>query len=64
MYVERLPQNADQKWVKDVFGHFGCVRYVNVPRFKATNKIKGFAFVEFNDPEDVKKACDVSAFKS
>lgn len=59
MYVERLPPNADPKWVKDVLGQFGLITYVNVPRFKATNRIKGFAFVEFESPEGVKKACDV-----
>lgn len=58
LYVEKLPQNANEKWVKDVLGQFGPITYVNVPRFKATNKIKGFAFVEFENTEGVNNACE------
>ncbi|XP_054719759.1 la-related protein 7-like [Uloborus diversus] len=58
IYVERLPSYADQKWVKDVFEHFGHVDYVNVPQYKISHKIKGFAFVEFQDSESVQRACD------
>ncbi|UYV72511.1 hypothetical protein LAZ67_9003466, partial [Cordylochernes scorpioides] len=39
-------------------GYFGTVEYVSIPRYKKNNKIKGFAFVEFDNPESAKKALD------
>ncbi|GBN74085.1 La-related protein 7 [Araneus ventricosus] len=58
LYVEKLPPHADHKWIKDVFERFGRVDYINIPRYKVSNKMKGFAFIEFSDPESVKKACE------
>ncbi|CAL1286637.1 unnamed protein product [Larinioides sclopetarius] len=58
LYVEKLPSHADHKWIKDMFERFGRVDYINIPRYKVSNKIKGFAFIEFSDPESVKKACE------
>ncbi|XP_015903561.1 la-related protein 7 isoform X2 [Parasteatoda tepidariorum] len=57
LYVEGLPHYADLKWIKNVFDHFGTVEYINIPRFNVSHKIKGFAFIEFSNPESVKKAC-------
>ncbi|GFW00207.1 la-related protein 7 [Trichonephila clavipes] len=58
LYVEKLPPYADQKWIRDVFERFGRVDHVNIPRFNISNKIKGFAFVEFGEPESIEKACE------
>lgn len=58
LYVEKLPPYADQKWIRDVFDRFGRVDHVNIPRFNISNKIKGFAFIEFGEPESVEKACE------
>ncbi|GFT17358.1 la-related protein 7 [Nephila pilipes] len=58
LYVEKLPPYADQKWIRDVFERFGRVNHINIPHFNISNKIKGFAFVEFGEPESVEKACE------
>ena len=35
--------------------------YVSLPRFKTTNQLKGFAFIEFGAKEEAKKAVEVFA---
>ncbi|GIY05298.1 la-related protein 7 [Caerostris extrusa] len=57
LFVDNLPPHANHDWIKTKFQCFGEVDYINIPRFKS-NKIKGFAFIEFRDPESVKKACE------
>jgi La-related protein 7 len=57
IYVERLPPNADQQWIRSIFETYGRVVYVKVPRFRHNNNIMGFAFVEFDSSEAVEKAC-------
>lgn len=56
---EHLPPNATIEWVTNVFSEFGTVSYVSLPKFKDPNKIKGFAFVEFDEPESVVRAVKV-----
>ena len=50
-FKEHLPSDATIEWVTKVFSEFGTVAYVSLPKFRDGVKIKGFAFVEFNDPE-------------
>ncbi|GAV04147.1 hypothetical protein RvY_14470-2 [Ramazzottius varieornatus] len=59
LYVENLPPTADIDWVTSRFAVFGDVVYVSLPRFNTPpkNAIKGFAFVEFKEPEGVEQAC-------
>lgn len=54
-----MPSNATIEWVTNVFSEFGTVSYVSLPKFKDPNKIKGFAFVEFQKPESAVKAIKV-----
>lgn len=53
---ENIPNHADHEWLKSKFSVFGAVQYVSLPRFKALNAIKGFAFIEFDSPDAVQKA--------
>ena len=56
IYVERLPANADQHWIRSTFGSFGRIEYIKIPHFRHNNNIMGFAFIEFSEPEDAQKA--------
>lgn len=57
VYVEGFSVHTDHKWIQSVFENFGKINYISLPRFKSTNKPKGFAFVEFDTPREARKAC-------
>lgn len=58
IYVEQLPPDAQHDWLREVFSAYGKVAYVSVPKYRATGKIKGFAFVEFDTPEEANKTLE------
>ncbi|XP_036144005.1 la-related protein 7-like [Monomorium pharaonis] len=55
IYVQNLPPGADHDWLISAFSKYGTVDYVSIPRYKSNNKIKGFAFVEFDTPSHAQK---------
>ncbi|RUS79328.1 hypothetical protein EGW08_012913 [Elysia chlorotica] len=59
IYVEYLPSHATHMWVKQVFSQCGRVEYVSLPTYKTSKQIKGFAFVEFEKPEEAERACSM-----
>jgi len=59
MWQEQLPPDAQHDWLREVFSAYGKVAYVSVPKYRATRKIKGFAFVEFDTPEEANKTLEV-----
>lgn len=58
IYVQNLPFDADHETLITVFSHYGKVVYVSVPRYKSNKKIKGFAFVEFDTPQEAQKCLE------
>ncbi|KAK2579111.1 hypothetical protein KPH14_001282 [Odynerus spinipes] len=61
VYVQNLPPDANHDWLSSTFSQYGNVTYVSIPHYKNNKKIKGFAFVEFDTPEEAKKC--IKAFK-
>ncbi|XP_061158278.1 la-related protein 7 [Syngnathus typhle] len=59
VYVELLPKDVTHSWIEKVFSKCGTVVYASIPRYKTTNDPKGFAFVEFENPEQAKKAVEM-----
>ncbi|KAK3732343.1 hypothetical protein RRG08_055926 [Elysia crispata] len=59
IYVEYLPSHATHMWVKQIFSECGKVEYVSLPTYKTSKQIKGFAFVEFEKPEEAERACSM-----
>ncbi|PNF30606.1 hypothetical protein B7P43_G06138 [Cryptotermes secundus] len=58
IYVEQLPLDAQHEWLKEVFSAYGKVAYVSLPKYRSSGKIKGFAFVEFDTPEEANKTLE------
>ncbi|XP_039275958.1 la-related protein 7-like [Nilaparvata lugens] len=56
IYVENIPAKTDHDFLSVVFSVYGEIDYVSIPRFKISKKNKGFAFIEFKEPESVEKA--------
>ncbi|XP_049577363.1 uncharacterized protein [Syngnathus scovelli] len=59
VYVELLPKDVTHSWIEKVFSKCGTVVYAGIPRYKTTNDPKGFAFVEFENPEQAQKAIEM-----
>ncbi|XP_073949506.1 la related protein 7 [Choristoneura fumiferana] len=55
IYVESIPVSASREWLARVFSDYGNVAYISLPKFKNSQKIKGYGFIEFNKPEDAQK---------
>ncbi|XP_046740182.1 la-related protein 7 [Diprion similis] len=64
IYVQRLPLNADHEWLSNVFSQYGKVAYVSIPRYKSNKRIKGFAFIEFDEPSSAVKCIEAFREKS
>lgn len=58
LYVGGLPDDVDIKLLKSMFSAFGDVVDINLPMDYTTNKHKGYAFVEYQWPEDAADAID------
>ncbi|XP_069680671.1 la-related protein 7 [Periplaneta americana] len=58
IYVEQLPPDAQHDWLTEVFSGYGKVAYVSIPKYRTSGKIKGFAFVEFETPEEANKTLE------
>jgi La-related protein 7 len=58
-FQEQLPPDAQHDWLREVFSAYGKVAYVSLPKYRTSGKIKGFAFVEFDTPEEANKTLEV-----
>ena len=58
IYVGGLAEEVDEKVVKAAFIPFGDISEVQIPLDYQTEKHRGFAFVEFELPEDAQAAID------
>ena len=45
--------------LKKQFEQFGDVSYISLPKFKSSDDLRGFAFIEFSEKESAKKAIEV-----
>lgn len=58
LYVGGLADEVDANILRDAFSAFGDILDVNLPMDYAKQKHKGFAFIEFQSPEDAADAID------
>lgn len=62
VYVQNLPPGADHEWLTSIFKTYGTVAYVSIPRYKTNRKIKGFAFIEFDNSNSANNCMQVNFF--
>ncbi|CAK1549432.1 unnamed protein product [Leptosia nina] len=55
VYVESIPVTASREWLERVFSDYGQVAYISLPKFRNSQKVKGFGFIEFARPQDAQK---------
>lgn len=58
LYVGGLPDNIDVNILKTAFSPFGDISDVSIPIEYSSQKHKGFAFIEYQLPEDAADAID------
>lgn len=58
LFVGNLSYQTIENDLQEYFAQVGAVSAVNLMLDKFTGKSRGFAFVEFSDPNDAQKAVD------
>lgn len=52
IYVERFPEEITHEELALIFRRVGHIKHVSMPKFKNSKLPKGFAFIQFNSPEE------------
>ena len=60
LYVGNLPYSFDDKQLADLFSKYGTVASAVVIMDRATNRSKGFGFVEYEEGEEGDKAAEAA----
>ncbi|CAF0710768.1 unnamed protein product [Brachionus calyciflorus] len=58
IYVENIPSKITYEDLKEHFQQYGKISYISLPKFQSTNQLKGFAFIEYDQKDDSKKAVE------
>jgi len=58
IYVGNLAYEVTQEDLTEVFGEYGTVRRVHLPKDRETGKFRGFAFVEMDTPAEEETAIE------
>ena len=58
IYAGNLPYDIDNDGLKDIFSAYGTVDNVHIIIDRATDRSKGFGFIEMNNDEEAQKAID------
>lgn len=56
LFVGNLPYDATEEEIREHFSSVGTVSFVVIPLDRETGKKRGFAFVEYDDPEEAQEA--------
>jgi RNA recognition motif-containing protein len=56
LFVGNLPYDATEDEIREHFSAVGTLSYVSIPLDRETGRKRGFAFVEFADPEQAQAA--------
>lgn len=58
IYIENFPENITHDQLAQIFKRAGHIKHVSMPKYSGSDKSKGFAFIQYNTPEEAKEAAD------
>jgi RNA recognition motif-containing protein len=58
VYVGNLPYTTNEQELESLFSQYGQIVSLNLIRDKETNRLKGFAFIEFSDKQQAADAVE------
>ncbi|MFC2091701.1 RNA recognition motif domain-containing protein, partial [Elusimicrobiota bacterium] len=58
LYVGNLSYSVTEDKLRELFSKYGQIKEAVVIKDKQTDRSKGFGFVEFETPEEARKAAD------
>lgn len=61
VYVTNIPYDTNEEELNDFFSQFGDVVSVKIPKHFQTKYLRGFAYVEYGNPNDAKNAIQNSS---
>lgn len=59
VYLERFPEECTHEHLATIFRRAGHVKHVSIPKYAESKVNKGFAFIEFQTPEEAQAAVDM-----
>lgn len=63
VYVEGIPYSCEEEELWDVFRALGPVRDLRLPRWHDSNKLKGYAHVDFDSEQGFNKALEMDGYE-
>ena len=59
VYIERFPEELTNDQLVMIFKRAGHVKHVSMPKYKNSSQSKGFAFIQYQSPEEAQTAVDM-----
>ena len=59
IYVEGYPEECTHEHLATILRRAGRIKHVSLPKYSESKLPKGFAFVEFQSPDDAQNAVDM-----
>lgn len=59
LYVGNLPFETSEDALRELFSQAGAIRAITIPMDRASNRPRGFAFVEMETADDAGKAIEM-----
>lgn len=57
MHIGRLTRNVNKDHIQEIFSLYGPIKFIDMPNDRIhPNMSRGFAYVEFENPDDAEKA--------
>lgn len=59
IYVENFPAGLSHDQLAQIFRRAGQIKHVSIPKYKESKTSKGFAFIQYQSPQEAQLAVDL-----